>query len=143
MSEVELCDEMIEFEVCNSRTLRSNMRIGTFKIDLGYIYDQKQHSINRKWLLLSDEDDPSIGAKGFLKVSINIIGPGDEPPVWTLVYAFWTSYFICFQTHDNEDESDDIESNLLKTVGLILRPATFILKLYKAEDLPRSLHRKY
>ena len=39
-SEANLCDEIIEFEVCNSRTLRSDMKIGTFKIDMAYIYSQ-------------------------------------------------------------------------------------------------------
>ncbi|CAF4514045.1 unnamed protein product [Rotaria socialis] len=120
MSEAELCDEMVEFEVCNSRTLRADMKIGTFKMDIGYIYSQAKHSINRKWLLLSDEDDRMAGAKGYLKVSVNILGPGDEAPA-----------------KDNAADEDDIESNLLKPAGLMLRPATFVLKVYKADDLPR------
>ncbi len=37
------------------------------------------HAFIHKWLLLTDADDPSAGAKGYLKFSINIIGPGDEP----------------------------------------------------------------
>ena len=81
MSEAELCDETIEFEVCNSRTLRADMKIGTFQMDIGYIYSQAKHSINRKWLLLSDENDRMAGAKGYLKVTVNILGPGDEAPV--------------------------------------------------------------
>lgn len=32
---------------------------------------------------------------------------------------------------------DDIESNLLKPAGMMLRPATFIMKVFRAEDLPR------
>lgn len=35
----------------------------------------------RKWLLLSDADDASSGARGYLKVSIIVLGTGDEPPV--------------------------------------------------------------
>lgn len=81
ISEADLCDETMEFEVCNSRTLRSDMKIGTFQMDIGYIYSQSKHSINRKWLLLSDENDRMAGAKGYLKVSVNILGPGDEAPV--------------------------------------------------------------
>ncbi len=92
MSEAELCDEMIEFEVCNSRTLRADMKIGTFKMDLGYIYSQTKHSINRKWLLLSDDDDRMAGAKGYLKVSVNILGPGDEAPVKIFVIIYLRFY---------------------------------------------------
>uniref|UniRef100_A0AAQ6IE66 C2 domain-containing protein n=1 Tax=Anabas testudineus TaxID=64144 RepID=A0AAQ6IE66_ANATE len=39
------------------------------------------HAIMRKWLLLSDPDDSSSVARGYLKVSIIIMGTGDEPPV--------------------------------------------------------------
>ena len=81
LSETELCDEIIEFEVCNSRTLRSDMQIGAFKLDISYVYSQIKHSINRKWLLLCHEDDRMIAGKGYLKVSVNILGPGDEAPV--------------------------------------------------------------
>jgi hypothetical protein len=64
------------------------MKIGIFKIDMAFIYSQLKHSINRKWLLLSNEDDRMTGAKGYLKVSVNILGPGDEPPVRKLIYSF-------------------------------------------------------
>lgn len=39
------------------------------------------HAIMRKWLLLSDPDDSSSGARGYLKVSIIVLGTGDEQPV--------------------------------------------------------------
>lgn len=35
----------------------------------------------RKWLLLNDPDDASSEAKGYLKVSLFVVGTGDEPPV--------------------------------------------------------------
>lgn len=35
----------------------------------------------RKWLLLNDPEDASSGAKGYMKVSMFILGTGDEPPV--------------------------------------------------------------
>lgn len=39
------------------------------------------HAVMRKWLLLSDIDDSSSGAKGYLKVSMFVVGTGDESPV--------------------------------------------------------------
>jgi len=39
------------------------------------------HAIMRKWLLLSDPDDSISGAKGYLKVSMFVVGTGDELPV--------------------------------------------------------------
>lgn len=35
----------------------------------------------RKWLLLNDPEDANSGAKGYLKVSMFVLGTGDEPPV--------------------------------------------------------------
>lgn len=35
----------------------------------------------KKWVLLSDPDDTSSGAKGYLKVSLFVLGAGDEAPV--------------------------------------------------------------
>ena len=88
LSEADLCDQLIEFEICNSKTLRSDMKIGKFNIDMAQIYSQTKHSIYRKWLLLSNDDDHMAGAKGFLKVSVNILGPGDEAPVNILHLIF-------------------------------------------------------
>uniref|UniRef100_A0A8D2LV97 Dysferlin n=1 Tax=Varanus komodoensis TaxID=61221 RepID=A0A8D2LV97_VARKO len=37
-----------------------------------------EHAFVRKWLLLSDPEDFSAGARGYLKVSLYVLGPGDE-----------------------------------------------------------------
>uniref|UniRef100_A0A665VTS3 Myoferlin like n=1 Tax=Echeneis naucrates TaxID=173247 RepID=A0A665VTS3_ECHNA len=49
------------------------------------------HAIMRKWLLLSDPDDSRSGARGYLKVSIIVVGTGDEPPYHRGASAFSTS----------------------------------------------------
>lgn len=43
------------------------------------------HAYLRKWLLLSDPDDFSAGARGYLKASLCVLGPGDEAPVSTFL----------------------------------------------------------
>lgn len=121
-SPAELMDEMCEFQVFNSRTLRSDALIGSFKCDVGLVFDAPGHALLNKWLLLSDPDDTMAGAKGYLKVSVVVLGPGDEAPSMK-------------STESSEDE--DIESNLLRPAGVQLRPATFTLRVYRAEDIPR------
>ena len=37
------------------------------------------------------------------------------------------------------DDSDDVESNLLRPAGTQLRPATFWIRLYHGEDIPQSM----
>lgn len=45
------------------------------------LFSPLEHAFLRKWLLLSDPEDFSAGAKGYLKVSLFVLGPGDEAPV--------------------------------------------------------------
>lgn len=117
------------------------------------------HAIMRKWLLLSDPDDSSSGARGYLKVSITVVGTGDDPPVCvssflptslllldtdyiSILKETTTSYPILSsaQTERKEmsEEHDDIESNLLVPAGVTMRWATLRLKVYRAEDMPQS-----
>uniref|UniRef100_A0A8C7W2G1 C2 domain-containing protein n=1 Tax=Oncorhynchus mykiss TaxID=8022 RepID=A0A8C7W2G1_ONCMY len=110
----ELLDDCISIRV--STTLLSDW------LDVGYIYDEPAHAIMRKWLLLSDPDDSSSGAKGYLKVSLVIVGTGDEPPT---------------EKRERNEEQDDIESNLLVPAGVTLRLVTLNLKVYRAEDMPQ------
>ncbi|GFO37984.1 dysferlin [Plakobranchus ocellatus] len=118
----ELVDEIIDFSVYNARTLRSDALIGSFKCDVGLIYDEPQHALVNKWVLLSDPEDASLGARGYLKISTCVMGPGDVSPNMAA---------------EQNDEDEDIESNLLRPAGVQLRPATFTLRLYMAEDIPR------
>ncbi|KAM8729757.1 myoferlin-like [Acanthopagrus schlegelii] len=118
----DLFDKHISFRVYNSYSLRADSLMGEFKLDVGYVYDEPAHCVMRKWLLLNDPDDSSSGAKGYLKVSLFIVGTGDEPPV---------------EKRESNDDQDDIESNLLLPAGLTLRWATLSLKVFRAEDIPQ------
>ncbi|CAL8381790.1 unnamed protein product [Gadus morhua 'NCC'] len=118
----ELFDKSINIRVYDSYSLRADALMGEFMVDVGYVYDEPAHCVIRKWLLLSDPEDHSSGAKGYLKVSVFIVGAGDEPPV---------------DTGEAGGEEDDIESNLLLPAGLALRWATLSLKVFRAEDVPQ------
>uniref|UniRef100_A0A8C2L9D4 Myoferlin like n=1 Tax=Cyprinus carpio TaxID=7962 RepID=A0A8C2L9D4_CYPCA len=106
--------------VYNAYSLRADSLMGEFKVICGV--SLTGHAIMRKWLLLSDPDDSASGARGYLKVSMFIVGTGDEPPV---------------EKREANEEQDDIESNLLLPAGVALRWATLSLKIYRAEDMPQ------
>ncbi|KAJ8264359.1 hypothetical protein GJAV_G00148240 [Gymnothorax javanicus] len=118
----ELFDENIIIRVYDSSSLRANSLMGEFKLDIGYVYDEPAHTIMRKWLLLGDPDDSSSGARGYLKVSMFIVGTGDEPPV---------------EIREGNEDQDDIESNLLLPARVTLRWVTLTVKAYRAEDIPQ------
>lgn len=120
---LKLFDSQTTFEVFNSRRLRANAMVGSFQCDVGFFYDEPSHAVIRKWILLSDPEDKMAGAKGYLKVTVMVLGPGDEAPTAT--------------ASADEDDLDDIEDNLLQPPGMMLRPAVFSLRIFRAEDIPQ------
>ncbi|XP_037320524.2 myoferlin-like isoform X3 [Pungitius pungitius] len=118
----DLFDKHISFRVYDSYSLRADSLTGEFKLDVGHVYDEPAHCVMRKWLLLNDPDDSSSGARGYLKVSLFVVGAGDEAPV---------------EKRDSCDDQDDIETNLLLPAGVTLRWATLSLKVFRAEDVPQ------
>ncbi|KAL3317884.1 hypothetical protein Ciccas_003461 [Cichlidogyrus casuarinus] len=116
-SPAQLVDEMITLSVFNSQMVRYDSLIGSFKFDLGLVYEQDKHALLNRWLLLSDPEDPMAGPKGYLKISVLVLGPGDEAVT--------------------SGEEEDIEANLLKPAGVTLRAAVYEINIYSAEELPR------
>ncbi|XP_019494547.1 PREDICTED: myoferlin [Hipposideros armiger] len=47
-------------------------------------------------------------------------------------------FFDESEKHDRDNDSDDVESNLLLPAGIALRWVTFLLKIYRAEDIPQK-----
>uniref|UniRef100_A0A8C3V872 Dysferlin n=1 Tax=Catharus ustulatus TaxID=91951 RepID=A0A8C3V872_CATUS len=116
------------FQVVDSRSFRTDSVIGEFRVrshPLFRVFPRfpTEHAFRRKWLLLSDPEDFSAGAKGYLKVSACVLGPGDEAPL---------------EKKEAAEDKEDIEANLLRPTGVTLRAAQFCLKIFKAEDLPQS-----
>ncbi|XP_014671407.1 PREDICTED: dysferlin-like [Priapulus caudatus] len=120
-SQAELFEELITFKIFNSKKLRSDSFIGQFQCDVGTVYDKPRHALLNTWLLLSDPADNMAGSMGYLKVSICVLGPGDNPP----------------NMKSSRSDKDDIEGNLLKPVGVQLTPSTLTLRLYRGEDIPQ------
>ncbi|XP_034146168.1 dysferlin isoform X4 [Esox lucius] len=118
----DLFDEPIFITVFDSKSMRTDSVIGQFKLDVGTVYNESRHAFLRKWLLLSDPDDLSAGARGYLKVSLFVLAAGDEAPA---------------DKKEGLEDKEDIEGNLLRPAGLTLRGAIFALRLFRAEDLPQ------
>ncbi|NWW59298.1 MYOF protein, partial [Ifrita kowaldi] len=83
MTPLELLDETVSIRV--SKTTNCLCDVCHFVMDLtgagGDVCFIAGHAVMRKWLLLSDPEDTNSGAKGYMKVSMFVLGTGDEPPV--------------------------------------------------------------
>ncbi|XP_055599374.1 otoferlin-like [Uranotaenia lowii] len=124
MPPVMLFDKIITLSVIHSRKfMRSGTVVGSFKIDLKTVYDAPDHQFYHKWALLTDPEDLASGPKGYLKCDVGIIGKGDTVKV----------------PPKSEKDPDDIEANLLLPDGVPIerQRAKFIVKIYRADGLPR------
>ncbi len=53
--------------------------IGYYELDLTYIYQQENHAIMHKWVVLSDPTAADFTeVTGYLKLSITVTGAGDH-----------------------------------------------------------------
>lgn len=53
--------------------------IGYYEFGLSYLYQQPDHSLIHKWIVMTDPESENFGeVTGMLKISITISGEGDE-----------------------------------------------------------------
>jgi dysferlin len=73
---------MIKISLMDHDFIGSNNLIGTFTVDVSYIYKMNQnHELYKMWVTMSDMSDETQAINAFVKISINVLGPGDKPPV--------------------------------------------------------------
>ncbi|CAH2035369.1 unnamed protein product, partial [Iphiclides podalirius] len=124
MPPIMLLDQLITVSVLQSRNiLRANKLLGSFKVDVATVWNQPGRQFYHKWATLIDPDDVTAGLKGYLKCDISVIGKGDTVQI----------------PLTSERDEDDIEANLLLPDGVPIerQRAKFIMKIYKADGLPK------
>nr|XP_010987072.2 fer-1-like protein 6 [Camelus dromedarius] len=120
--QVHIFDKIIKISVFHHKLIGSIL-IGSFKVDLGTVYNQPGHQFCDKWALLTDPGDIRTGAKGYLKCDISMTGKGD----------------VLKTSSKTFDAEEQVEKNLLIPQGFPSeRPwARFYVRLFKAEGLPK------
>ncbi|NXE18137.1 MYOF protein, partial [Ardeotis kori] len=85
MTPLELLDETVSIRVRKSAECPKgcwmHMALSGHFTMIGDVCFILGHAVMRKWLLLNDPEDTNSGAKGYMKVSMFVLGTGDEPPV--------------------------------------------------------------
>uniref|UniRef100_A0A4X1T8F6 C2 domain-containing protein n=1 Tax=Sus scrofa TaxID=9823 RepID=A0A4X1T8F6_PIG len=121
---LRLQDLLLEITAFHSQTLPfMATQIGTFRMDLGIIFDQPDGHFYQKWAPLHDPRDTRAGTKGFVKVTLSVRARGDLPA--PLPPA-------------GPGHSSDIEKNLLlpRRVPAERPWARLRVRVYRAEGLP-------
>ncbi|CAN8025600.1 unnamed protein product, partial [Ixodes persulcatus] len=119
-----LFDKIVTLTALHNRNfIRSGKVIGTFKLDVGTVFNQAEHQFYHKWAVLTDPDDMTAGPKGYIKCDISVVGKGDTIK----------------QAPKKDFDDDDIEGNLLLPDGVPAerQHARFIVRIYRADGLPR------
>ncbi|KAM6163837.1 fer-1-like protein 4 [Rhynchocyon petersi] len=119
-----LQDLLLEITAFHSQTLPfMATRIGTFRMDLGVVFDQPDGHFYQKWAPLHDPRDTRAGTKGFVKVTLSVRARGDLPPPLP---------------PPGPGRNSDIERNLLlpRRVPAARPWARLRVRVYRAEALP-------
>ena len=81
-SQSELEQTVITLSLYDHNSFAFDSFLGRFTVDAAYIYQMNDdHELYRRWVCLTDTSDATEGIKGYLRVTINVLGPGDRPPV--------------------------------------------------------------
>jgi hypothetical protein len=104
--------------------------IGTYSFDLRFLYFREQHEVYRQWVAVSDEMDVTSqnAISGYLRVSANILGPGDKLPVH----------------NEAKDHEKELKDELLHGLtGFVLMPprtkqtlSFLVVTIHGVQDLP-------
>ena len=90
----QLSSEKIKISIFDTNNMLRNVLIGGTQFDLNYIYSNCQHhEIYKTWTGLFNPNQIKQEIKGYLKLSITILGPNDEK-------------YIHSNSDDNDDEDD-------------------------------------
>ncbi|XP_064626480.1 otoferlin-like [Lineus longissimus] len=144
MAPAMLFDKIVNLTVLQSRNfIRSNKPLGSFKFDVGTVYGAQDHQFYHKWAMLTDSEDINGGPKGYLKCDIAVIGKGDSVKLsGGLQLSAIDKLFVAHSSKvppSSDKDEDDIEANLLLPDGVPAdrSRAQFIVKIYRAEGLPK------
>ena len=113
-----LLSEIINFQLMSSRNLLSRDQIiGAFDLQLKDVYAYENHSMQKKWLLLTNEYHEFVG---YLKITVSIVGPNES-----------------FPPEEISDESEtDISENVIRPNNVSLHPVQLFTKLYEVCHVP-------
>ena len=117
-------DAVIKVNAMDQDMLNANDLIGGYALDAPYVYYQPHHELYRTWVALTAAGGPSeeSSVKGYLKLSLTILGPGDNP-------------FVHPSGEEDEEEGDGIPANVLMPPTIRQKREWLVVCIYGVQDL--------
>ena len=82
MDKEQLETMTIKFTVLDKNSfIAKDSIMGAYELDLTSVYFSLNHELYQIWLTLTDPTDEREGIMGYLKVSLEVLGPNDEPNI--------------------------------------------------------------
>ena len=112
----EIENEKIIIEVLDSGLANGSSLIGSYEMDMTYVYFQPKHCILHQWVVLTNPYSTNISVmRGILKIGVNVLHESDRP----------------------EDLTQKTTSDSLSVPPQVkLRTVQLVIQLLKAESLP-------
>lgn len=78
----DLDSAMVKISLLDHDFIGANNLIGQFTVDISFIYKMnKDHELYKMWIAMTDPSDETSSINGYVKITVNVLGPGDKPPV--------------------------------------------------------------
>eukprot|EP00027_Filamoeba_sp_ATCC50430_P012373 CAMPEP_0168566368 /NCGR_PEP_ID=MMETSP0413-20121227/14383_1 /TAXON_ID=136452 /ORGANISM="Filamoeba nolandi, Strain NC-AS-23-1" /LENGTH=1321 /DNA_ID=CAMNT_0008598385 /DNA_START=51 /DNA_END=4013 /DNA_ORIENTATION=- len=116
----------INVTIFDANTIMRNVEIGSYEFDAASVYEFPKHEIYRKWVALTDSAGEFKGIQGYLKLSITVLGPKDEPPAHEEA-----------EEDDDEKTGADLQSMVLMPPTIATEQYSLDVSVYRAEGLPK------
>jgi len=102
--------------------------LGAYEFDMSIIYHQDKHEISNVWVALLDASGESLDIKGFVKLSIAVVGENDELPV---------------HNDDDDEEEDNMDmTQCLMPPNMETKKQSLTVVCLKGEGFPKLSDRQ-
>eukprot|EP01129_Flabellula_baltica_P011560 TRINITY_DN5091_c0_g1_i1.p1 TRINITY_DN5091_c0_g1~~TRINITY_DN5091_c0_g1_i1.p1 ORF type:complete len:1232 (-),score=264.76 TRINITY_DN5091_c0_g1_i1:19-3714(-) len=125
MSYDKMADEKIVFNVFDANTIFKDTMIGSFEVNLGHVHDQDGHEMFARWVVLSDPKRKQKGIQGYLKCTVQVLGPGEMPPDHEVGEEF-----------EEDTNGESLQSMVLLPPHIQTQEYQLAVNVYRAENLP-------
>ena len=121
----------ISVKDANSVPAMKSKMIGSWTIDATGIYLRPDHELHRQWIaLMDDEDVEDVGVQGYLKLSVQLVGPGEKPKVHN------EEEELAKERIEEANNGGDIGSLVMSVPNIQKTWSYVVMSVYRAESLP-------